>query len=161
MFRIVITCNYTWFCAEPHNWKVRTCSKFCFHQHVCCFVAGLEVSENRMLRVPKYPSDMWIVFLPSPSSTMLATMEGWFSERTWHELKPVCEPVQETEVYKSYLKAWRLALDADNSNRCTWPEFQAACRKIGILDIVKPIVQHPELLNFWWFVPICSGFQYL
>eukprot|EP00438_Fugacium_kawagutii_P005776 Skav228437 [mRNA] locus=scaffold3558:172793:178853:+ [translate_table: standard] len=31
------------------------------------------------------------------------------------------------QVYKSYLKAWRVALDMDNSNRCTWPEFQAAC----------------------------------
>ena len=36
------------------------------------------------------------------------------------------------EVYKSYLKAWRLALDCDNSNRCTWPEFQAAIKKIGV-----------------------------
>ena len=42
----------------------------------------------------------------------------------------------EFQVYKSYLKAWRLVLDADNSNRCTWPEFQAACRKIGCLDHV-------------------------
>lgn len=37
------------------------------------------------------------------------------------------------QVYKSYLKAWRLVLDANNLNRCTWPEFQAACRKIGFL----------------------------
>ncbi|CAJ1326964.1 unnamed protein product, partial [Effrenium voratum] len=35
------------------------------------------------------------------------------------------------QVYKTYLKAWRQALDEDNSNRCTWPEFQAACRKVS------------------------------
>ncbi|CAK9036228.1 unnamed protein product [Durusdinium trenchii] len=39
-------------------------------------------------------------------------------------------------VYKSYLKAWRVALDQDNSNRCSWPEFQAACRKVGFMGDV-------------------------
>lgn len=34
-------------------------------------------------------------------------------------------------TYKTYLKAWRLALDENNSNRCTWPEFQSACRKVN------------------------------
>ncbi|CAE7207961.1 ehhadh [Symbiodinium pilosum] len=34
-------------------------------------------------------------------------------------------------TYKTYLKAWRLALDDNNSNRCTWPEFQSACRKVN------------------------------
>eukprot|EP00434_Breviolum_minutum_P005958 symbB.v1.2.005254.t1/scaffold304.1/size234131/13 len=39
-------------------------------------------------------------------------------------------------VYKSYLKAWRSVLDMDSSNRCTWTEFQAACRKIGFMGDV-------------------------
>lgn len=32
--------------------------------------------------------------------------------------------------YGSYLKAWRVVLDSDNSNRCHWNEFQAACKKV-------------------------------
>lgn len=32
--------------------------------------------------------------------------------------------------YKSFLKAWRIALDSDNSNRCHWNEFQAACKRV-------------------------------
>jgi len=31
--------------------------------------------------------------------------------------------------YKNYVKAWRRILDTDNSNRCDWQEFQAACSK--------------------------------
>mmetsp|Transcript_133735 Transcript_133735/g.285971 ORF Transcript_133735/g.285971 Transcript_133735/m.285971 type:complete len:821 (-) Transcript_133735:25-2487(-) len=31
--------------------------------------------------------------------------------------------------YKNFLKAWRHALDKDNSNHCNWFEFQAACQK--------------------------------
>lgn len=31
--------------------------------------------------------------------------------------------------YGSYLKAWRVVLDSDNSNRCHWNEFQVACKK--------------------------------
>jgi len=33
--------------------------------------------------------------------------------------------------FGNFLKAWRLCLDTDNSNRCSWPEFQQACRRIG------------------------------
>jgi len=35
------------------------------------------------------------------------------------------------EQHGNYLKAWRGTLDTDNSNRCSWSEFQQACRKIG------------------------------
>eukprot|EP00929_Paragymnodinium_shiwhaense_P002017 TRINITY_DN102213_c0_g1_i1.p1 TRINITY_DN102213_c0_g1~~TRINITY_DN102213_c0_g1_i1.p1 ORF type:complete len:819 (-),score=226.76 TRINITY_DN102213_c0_g1_i1:187-2562(-) len=35
------------------------------------------------------------------------------------------------KTYRNYLKAWRQALDVDNSNRCNWDEFEAACKKIG------------------------------
>eukprot|EP00930_Biecheleria_cincta_P103567 TRINITY_DN9557_c0_g1_i2.p1 TRINITY_DN9557_c0_g1~~TRINITY_DN9557_c0_g1_i2.p1 ORF type:complete len:528 (+),score=120.35 TRINITY_DN9557_c0_g1_i2:145-1728(+) len=33
--------------------------------------------------------------------------------------------------YRNYLKAWRILLDKDNSNRCNWHEFLAACRALG------------------------------
>lgn len=33
--------------------------------------------------------------------------------------------------YRNYLKAWRRILDTDNSNRCTWSEFQACCKLLG------------------------------
>jgi len=33
--------------------------------------------------------------------------------------------------FKSYLKAWRHALDADSSNRCNFDEFTQSCKKIG------------------------------
>mmetsp|Transcript_165702 Transcript_165702/g.532002 ORF Transcript_165702/g.532002 Transcript_165702/m.532002 type:complete len:740 (-) Transcript_165702:27-2246(-) len=33
--------------------------------------------------------------------------------------------------YKTWLKAWRHALDTDSSNRCNYDEFEEACKKIG------------------------------
>jgi len=33
--------------------------------------------------------------------------------------------------YGTFLKSWRVALDEDNSNRCSWTEFQAACKKVN------------------------------
>jgi len=35
------------------------------------------------------------------------------------------------KAYGGYLKAWRKVLDVDNSNRCSWSEFQAGCAKLG------------------------------
>mmetsp|Transcript_39865 Transcript_39865/g.72609 ORF Transcript_39865/g.72609 Transcript_39865/m.72609 type:complete len:763 (-) Transcript_39865:54-2342(-) len=36
-------------------------------------------------------------------------------------------------TYKNFLKAWRHCLDVDSSNRCSWKEFEAACKKIGFI----------------------------
>lgn len=33
--------------------------------------------------------------------------------------------------YKRFLKAWRRTLDPEGKNRCDWPTFLKACRKIG------------------------------
>eukprot|EP00440_Ansanella_granifera_P005518 gb/GFBE01005995.1/.p1 GENE.gb/GFBE01005995.1/~~gb/GFBE01005995.1/.p1 ORF type:complete len:755 (+),score=188.70 gb/GFBE01005995.1/:1-2265(+) len=33
--------------------------------------------------------------------------------------------------YKNYLKAWRHCLDVDSSNRCTYDEFEAACKTLN------------------------------
>lgn len=33
--------------------------------------------------------------------------------------------------YKHFVKAWRVLLDRDNSNRVNWHEFEDACKKVG------------------------------
>jgi hypothetical protein len=33
--------------------------------------------------------------------------------------------------FKRYLRAWRRLIDKDNSNRCNWDEFLAACKKLN------------------------------
>jgi len=33
--------------------------------------------------------------------------------------------------YKTFVKAWRMLLDADSSNRCTYSEWEQGCKKIG------------------------------
>jgi len=38
--------------------------------------------------------------------------------------------------YKYYLKAWRRSLDQEGSNRCSWGEFCAACKKLGFVGDV-------------------------
>jgi len=46
-------------------------------------------------------------------------------EEAWHELKELF-----IKAYKHPLRAWRVCLDRDNSNRLAWSEFQEACKKV-------------------------------
>jgi len=36
----------------------------------------------------------------------------------------------------SYLRAWKMSLDRDGDNRCTWDEFRDACKEIGCMEDV-------------------------
>eukprot|EP00747_Dinoflagellata_sp_TGD_P031757 gnl/TRDRNA2_/TRDRNA2_135537_c0_seq1.p1 gnl/TRDRNA2_/TRDRNA2_135537_c0~~gnl/TRDRNA2_/TRDRNA2_135537_c0_seq1.p1 ORF type:complete len:763 (-),score=108.91 gnl/TRDRNA2_/TRDRNA2_135537_c0_seq1:96-2384(-) len=48
------------------------------------------------------------------------------NEEAAHQLKQLL-----LKQYKGFLKAWRVLLDRDGSNRCSWWEFVAACKKLG------------------------------
>jgi len=52
-------------------------------------------------------------------------------EEAWNQLKDLL-----VKTYKHPLRAWRMILDRDNSNRIAWCEFEEACKKVHFLGNV-------------------------
>ena len=55
-------------------------------------------------------------------------MNEWFKiiQNHW---KPAVSRL--LKKFGTYLRAWKICLDRDGDNRCTWDEFRDACKDIG------------------------------
>jgi len=85
-----------------------------FHRNLKSLFHGLDrngrksVSEEDLLFIDEWKPQPFLLAVGSPDAA--------------YEVKAAL-----LERFGTYLRAWRRLLDKDNTNRCSWPQFQAAC----------------------------------
>jgi hypothetical protein len=75
------------------------------------------ITENDVVFMDDWKPPDWLMSMPNPDAA--SEMKNLLLRR-----------------YKHHLKAWRIALDRDNSNRCSWHEFQEGCKRVNFLGDV-------------------------